>query len=674
MSEISPPQVMTGSACPLISALTTLEIGGRPHFYAKVTTETEALIVARWAKSQGLKLWMIGGGSNVVVDHNVPKGLFIQLALRQIDWGEDKSSSMESGIIEQRVTLGAGVVWTDFVEESVQRGLAGVECLVGIPGWVGAAPIQNIGAYGQSLSDRCLGVKVYDIERDLVDSWSAERCSFAYRDSLFKRSEGRYIILEVTLSLTRGGAPTLHYPQLRDRLDEAGCGADPTLMEVCDMVKRVRAEKSMLWTADDPNRRSVGSFFMNPVLSPASMKALDVRCQQREVTSPPRWSTEVGFKVPAAWLIEQSGLSKGYTQGRVGLSSKHCLALISHGGASYNDMLSFAEEVQRRVWSLFRVWLEPEARILSDAPSPLSFSPRIALATCDSLPDWEVDDRPLWSALSAEGFQLVHPAWDDPLFDWGACDLVIPRTTWDYQGKWRAFLEWMERVDQVSTLSNPLELMKWNLDKRYLRDLAISQPPTHWLSQRALDEGTLDETVSEVIGYCTSQGWERAFLKPSVGASAIGTLRFSLSDSMFKMQLRDHLATWLPKRTMILQPYVEGVEVVGECSLIYFGGEFSHGVRKVPVSGDYRVQDDYGATDMPWTPPPEWRVACQELIARLPQAPLYARCDLLHGPNDSPWLIELELIEPSLFFRHNLDSPQRFARAIKQHLQFVDRK
>ena len=303
---------------------------------------------------------------------------------------------------------------------------------------------------------------------------------------------------------------------------------------------------------------------------------------------------------------------------------------------------------------------------MSSAPTPLELArPRVALVSCRDLPEWEVDDHPLWSALKARGIELAHPTWDDPDFDWARCDLVIPRTTWDYQERWPEFLAWLKRVSRVSVLLNPLSLIEWNLDKRYLRDLRAPQPPTEWLAQRPVDSDEAARALADKVrALCDEHGWRRAFLKPNIAASAVGTLRFDLSSDADQAQLITHLQQWLPQRTLILQPYLDQVERRGELSLIYFDGEYSHAVRKVPVAGDYRVQDDYGASDEPWEPPLSWRARCDALVNELSPLPLYARCDFLTDPEGEPWLIELELIEPSLFFRHDARSAERFADAI----------
>ena len=221
-------------------------------------------------------------------------------------------------------------------------------------------------------------------------------------------------------------------------------------------------------------------------------------------------------------------------------------------------------------------------------------SSRIALATCSTLPDWEVDDHPLFDLLLQKGIDLVHPCWDDPTFQWETCDLVIPRTTWDYQERAVLFQEWMDHVHQVSRLLNPCSMMKWNLKKTYLQDLKIAKPPTLWLS--------LESDHLDLGRYLNEQGWSRGFIKPVIGASSKGTCRFNQAEPQSIEQANQHLKKWVQTHTMLVQPYYASVETEGEFSLIFFNGHFSHGVKKVPVPGDYRVQDDYGAQDFPWVP------------------------------------------------------------------------
>lgn len=285
----------------------------------------------------------------------------------------------------------------------------------------------------------------------------------------------------------------------------------------------------------------------------------------------------------------------------------------------------------------------------------------VALVTCKTLPDWEVDDQPLFRELQARGIRLAHPCWDDPQVQWGAFDLVIPRTTWDYQGRFSEFSAWLRQVDRQSILLNPLSIIEWNLNKQYLRDLNVETPPTIWLDQW---EGVHHGEPPQIKKLCETQGWTSGFLKPTIGANSWGTFRFNLHSPEELKQAQSHLEAWLTKGDMILQPYYESVETEGEFSLIFFDHSFSHAVQKIPVPGDYKVQDDYGATDVPWRAPQEWIEAGERALEGLRKTTLYARCDFLKGDRGQPQLIELELIEPSLFFRHDAQAAERLSDAI----------
>ncbi|MCH8150635.1 MAG: hypothetical protein IH987_22125, partial [Planctomycetes bacterium] len=209
---------------------------------------------------------------------------------------------------------------------------------------------------------------------------------------------------------------------------------------------------------------------------------------------------------------------------------------------------------------------------------------KIALVTCSNLPAWEVDDLPLHDAFRDKGVELFHPAWDDPGFDWTACDAALIRTTWDYQDRHDEFLAWARRVDSVIPLYNPLAVVEWNTNKTYLRDLANRGAPT--IPTVWLHAGTLVDLQTVLA----KQGWDRAFLKPAIGATARETLPFRVDAEGLSAAER-HLARLLPREALLLQPYLPRVESEGELSLIYIEREFSHAVRKIPVPGDYRVQD-----------------------------------------------------------------------------------
>jgi hypothetical protein len=288
--------------------------------------------------------------------------------------------------------------------------------------------------------------------------------------------------------------------------------------------------------------------------------------------------------------------------------------------------------------------------------------PKVAMVSCEDLPSWEIDDRPLWQCLKDRGVEVLHPNWSDKKFDWSQCDLVLPRTTWDYQQQVDEFLSWMCHVDEVSCLLNPRSVMEWNLDKRYLQSFVEDIPPTCWLAKGEV------YSLDSFRNLCASRGWQRAFLKPCVGASSWGTFRFDLEDSIQLSEAVTHVNHWLQTHNMMLQPYFTSVEERGEFSCIFFEHIFSHAVKKVPVRGDYRVQDDFGASDFAWQASADMLAICQRVLSKLSVPVLYARCDFLLNDQGHPRLIELELIEPSLFFRHESASPARLANAIVERI------
>ena len=286
---------------------------------------------------------------------------------------------------------------------------------------------------------------------------------------------------------------------------------------------------------------------------------------------------------------------------------------------------------------------------------------RIALATCSNLPDWEVDDRPLHDALRQRDVDIAEPAWDDESVNWSDFDTVLIRTTWDYVDKIGAFVAWAQRVAQHTQLFNPPNIVHWNTNKTYLRELeekGAPAIPTVWISP---------DDDADIASIMKERNWSRAFLKPVVGASASGTLRFTADETdAAQTHLTDHLARDM---TMMLQPYVATVETEGEYSGIYIDGALAHGVQKVPVPGDYRVQDDYGASDKPWSPADDERAVMDQIMrAAGAKDLLYARVDLLRNDIGELMLTELELVEPSLFFRHGPNTPDLLADALLQRL------
>ncbi len=240
---------------------------------------------------------------------------------------------------------------------------AGVECLSGIPGSVGGTPVQNVGAYGQEVSETIESVEVFDQRDGQIRELCAEACGFNYRSSIFNTTErGRFIILRVTYALTPGGEPHLEYADLKRHFE--GRETRPNLAEAREAVRHIRARKGMLIVPGDPDCQSAGSFFKNPVLTGQQHEALQKRAQSKGLQLPSYPALENHKKVSAAWLVEKSGFARGYGLGHVGISSKHALAIVNHGGATASEVLALKDQIQQRVKELWDVQLEPEPVML----------------------------------------------------------------------------------------------------------------------------------------------------------------------------------------------------------------------------------------------------------------------------------------------------------------------
>jgi UDP-N-acetylmuramate dehydrogenase len=304
---------------------------------------------------------VLGGGSNVVVADAGFPGTVVRVATRGFAV-EITPTGAADGPAE--LTVAAGENWDDVVARCVAEGLAGLECLSGIPGLSGATPIQNVGAYGQEVADTIVSVRAWDRDRAEVTDVPAAECGFGYRTSRFKR-DGRHLVLAVTFRLTRGrrSAP-VRYPDLATELGVAP-GDQVPLQEARSAVLKVRARKGMVLDAGDPDSRSAGSFFTNPILADGEFAALSAR-HDGPVPHYPAGPGRV--KVPAAWLIEHAGFGKGHQGPRVPgapgtaarISSKHTLALINPGGASTASLLALAHEIQDGVAAAFGVRLDIE--------------------------------------------------------------------------------------------------------------------------------------------------------------------------------------------------------------------------------------------------------------------------------------------------------------------------
>jgi UDP-N-acetylmuramate dehydrogenase len=330
----------------------TLGVGGAARFFVRAQDEPSLIEALEWADRGGIVVRVLGGGSNVVIADEGLDGLVIRIGLRGRKAREESDTDVE-------LTVAAGEPWDDAVAYAVGRGFAGLECLSGIPGLVGAAPIQNVGAYGQEVSDTVCRVRAYDRMSRAVTTLSPDDCGFAYRDSLFKSiAPDRYVILDVTFRLRKGAAPTVRYPELVKRLEAEGKTA-PSLDDVRRTVMTLRASKSMLLEPSDENRRSCGSFFLNPIVPADEIPRVERRIGADNAM--PKFEQPDGqVKLSAAWLIERAGFSKGQRRGAVGLSTRHALAVVCHNGARSQDVLNFATEIRDRVRDRFGVTLSPE--------------------------------------------------------------------------------------------------------------------------------------------------------------------------------------------------------------------------------------------------------------------------------------------------------------------------
>jgi len=336
-----------------LAPLTTLRVGGAARFFVEAASRAEVAEAVQLSRSRNLPLFVLGGGSNLVVSDSGWAGLVLRIAIR----GIDRQPGMKDGKV--LFDVGAGEPWDRFVAHAVAAHCAGVECLSGIPGSVGATPVQNVGAYGQEVSETIESVEVFDLTNNQVRELCGEACGFAYRSSIFNTSErGRFIILRVAYGLTPGGEPRVAYADLQRHF--AGREIRPNLAEVREAVRHIRALKGMLIVEGDPDCRSAGSFFKNPVVSAEQHEDLQKRAATRQLHLPSYPALEQSKKVSAAWLVEHSGFSRGYSFGRVGISSKHALAIVNRGRATAAEVLALKDQIQQRVEEIWGLRLEPE--------------------------------------------------------------------------------------------------------------------------------------------------------------------------------------------------------------------------------------------------------------------------------------------------------------------------
>ncbi len=339
--------------------MTTLGIGGPARWFAEAASEEDVAEAAAWAGERGKELFVLGGGSNLLVSDAGFGGLVLRVALRGIT-PIDGADEPETRVYQ----TGAGEDWDGFVERAIEDNCAGIECLAGIPGTAGGTPVQNVGAYGQEVASAIERVRAFDLKHHVFVEFAGAECGFAYRRSRFNTADrGRYVVTRVDYRLAPGGAPTVRYADLQKALAERGAEAAlPSLSEVAAAVRQVRQAKGMLLVEGEADCRSAGSFFKNPVVSEELVKAIAAAGGKE----PPRFPAGAGqesagrVKIPAAWLIEHAGFSKGYRKGSAGISSRHTLALVNLGGATADDVLALAREIGTAVERRFGIGLEME--------------------------------------------------------------------------------------------------------------------------------------------------------------------------------------------------------------------------------------------------------------------------------------------------------------------------
>lgn len=327
-----------------LAPYTTFGIGGPARWFVEARTEGQLVETVLWARERGVPLFVLGGGSNLLVADAGFNGLVLRVGLK----GAERD---EGGLFR----VAAGESWDGFVQRAVDERCAGVESLAGIPGTVGGTPVQNVGAYGQEVGETIERVRLLEFETLEFREMTAGECGFSYRRSRFNSTDrGRFLVTRVDFRLRPGGCAELRYADLRKAFEE---GANPSLGEVAAQVRRIRTGKGMLLVEGDADCRSAGSFFKNPLVDEQQLDEITVRTGER----PPIYPGGDGLvKLPAAWLIEKAGFAKGFRLGRAGISSRHSLALVNLGGATAAEILALRDLIVERVgWLGVRLEMEP---------------------------------------------------------------------------------------------------------------------------------------------------------------------------------------------------------------------------------------------------------------------------------------------------------------------------
>ncbi|HTP65211.1 MAG TPA: UDP-N-acetylmuramate dehydrogenase [Geobacteraceae bacterium] len=345
-----------------LAGFTSFGVGGAARRFAEVSTHDEAACALVFAREQGLPLFVLGGGSNVLINDGGFPGLVILNRIKGFSVAHDNGSVL--------VSAGGGEDWQEFTDKCVAEGWQGNECLAGIPGTVGAAPVQNIGAYGQDVGQTITRVEALETATGAKVGFANGQCGFGYRASIFNSSAaGRYMITGVTFRLVPGGAPLIAY---RDLAEQLAAIAAPTLEDVRATVLSVREGKGLLIREGFEQFKSAGSFFRNPVVGAGEYEGIARVIERAGGFANWAWPMESGMvKLSAACLIQCAGFNRGHRKGAVGISPRHTLIMVNYGGASAGEIIDFAGEVRQRVFERFGVTLLPEVRLVGFDGAPL---------------------------------------------------------------------------------------------------------------------------------------------------------------------------------------------------------------------------------------------------------------------------------------------------------------
>jgi UDP-N-acetylmuramate dehydrogenase len=328
-----------------LAPFTTFGIGGPARWFAEATSETDVVEAVAFARKRDLPLFVLGGGSNLLVSDEGFPGLVLHIALRGVQ------PNREGGF-----SVAAGEDWDAFVTYAVERGFGGIECLAGIPGTVGGTPVQNVGAYGQEVAETIQMVRALDLATSEFVNLAREACGFSYRRSIFNSTQhGRFIVTRVAYQLLSGADPCILYPDIKRYFKDALVA--PTLIETAEAVRNIRRQKGMLLVDGDPDCASAGSFFKNPVVD----REVFDRIAALFISGIPTYPADGGkVKIPAAWLLEQAGFHKGMVAGQAGISTRHTLALINRGQARADEVVALRDRIVAGVGQKFGIRLESE--------------------------------------------------------------------------------------------------------------------------------------------------------------------------------------------------------------------------------------------------------------------------------------------------------------------------